>query len=193
MTDAPSSTTADLPVIVIGAGPVGLAAAAHLLERGLTPLVVEAGDQIAASIGAWGHTRLFSPWQYNIDDAARRLLDTTSWIAPDPEALPTGHEFIQDYLTPLAAALGDCIRTGAQVVAVSRDCIDKTRSAHRADTSLFVRVKTAEGTEEDHIAQAVLDASGTWDQPNPLGRSGPSAPGKPPPLHRGRSPHPCPM
>ena len=95
-----AATTTDLPVIVIGAGPVGLAAAAHLLERGLTPLVVEAGNQIAASIRAWGHTRLFSPWQYNIDDAARRLLERTSWVAPDPTALPTGQELIDHYLTP---------------------------------------------------------------------------------------------
>src|SRR5699024_2723510 len=64
-----------LPVIIIGAGPVGLAAAAHDLERGLTPVVLEAGASVGAAIAQWGHTRLFSPWEYNIDDAARRLLD----------------------------------------------------------------------------------------------------------------------
>jgi len=173
-----SDATADLPVIIIGAGPIGLAAAAHVLERNLTPLVLEVGDHIAASIRAWGHTRLFSPWQYNIDDAARRLLETTSWVAPDPEALPTGQELIDDYLTPLAEVLGDRIRTGARVVAVSRDGIDKTRSAHRAATPLLVRISTADGTETDLAARAVLDASGTWDHPNPLGRSGLPAPGE---------------
>lgn len=171
-----SDATADLPVIIIGAGPIGLAAAAHVLERNLTPLVLEVGDHIAASIRAWGHTRLFSPWQYNIDDAARRLLETTSWVAPDPEALPTGQELIDDYLTPLAEVLGDRIRTGARVVAVCRDGIDKTRSAHRAATPLLVRISTADGTETDLAARAVLDASGTWDHPNPLGRSGLPAP-----------------
>src|SRR5699024_5877308 len=174
----PAATTTELPVILICAGPCGLAAAAHLLERGLTPVVVEAGNQIAASIRAWGHTRLFSPWQYNIDDAARRLLERTSWVAPDPTALPTGHELIDDYLIPLATALGDRVRTGVRVVAVSRDGIDKTRSAHRDETPLLVRIRTAEGTEADLTAQAVLDASGTWDQPNPLGRSGLPAPGE---------------
>src|SRR5699024_264191 len=149
-------TTTDLPVIVIGAGPVGLAAAAHLLERGLTPLVIEAGNHIAASIRAWGHTRLFSPWQYNIDDAARRLLERTSWGAPDPAALAAGHELIGDDLIPRATALGDRVRTGVRVVAVSRDGIDKTRSAHRDETPLLVRIRTAEGTEADLTAQAVL-------------------------------------
>ena len=47
-----------LPVVVIGAGPVGLAAAAHLLERGLEPLVLEAGDGPGAAVAAWGHVRL---------------------------------------------------------------------------------------------------------------------------------------
>src|SRR5690625_602691 len=173
-----SDATADLPVIIISARPIGLAAAAHVLERNLTPLVLEVGDHIAASIRAWGHTRLFSPWQYNIDDAARRLLERTSWVAPDPAALPTGRELIDDYLTPLADILGDRVRTAAQVVAVSRDGIDKTRSAHRDETPLLVRIRTAAGTEADLTAQAVLDASGTWDQPNPLGRSGLPAPGE---------------
>src|SRR5699024_1709234 len=98
--------------------------------------------------------------------------------APDPDVLPTGHELLDDYLTPLAEALGDRIRTGARVVAVSRDGMDKTRSAHRADTPLLVRITTAGGAEEDLTAQAVLDASGTWNQTNPLGRYGLPAPGE---------------
>ncbi|MFC4755381.1 FAD-dependent oxidoreductase, partial [Dietzia aurantiaca] len=118
----------ELPVVVIGAGPVGLATAAHLRERGLTPLVLEAGATIGAAIEQWGHTRLFSPWQYDIDSAARRLLEPTGWTEPDPDALPTGHELIKRYLAPLAKLLGDdVIRTGARVVAVSREGIDKTR------------------------------------------------------------------
>src|SRR5699024_12560573 len=55
---------------------------------------------------------------------------------------------------------------------------DKTRSAHRADTPLLVRITTAGGAEEDLTAQAVLDASRTWNQTNPLGRSGLPAPGE---------------
>ena len=52
----------ELPVVVIGAGPIGLAAAAQLRERGLTPLVFERGAVAGAAIAEWNHVRLFSRW-----------------------------------------------------------------------------------------------------------------------------------
>ena len=174
----PAADSHDLPVVIIGAGPVGLAAAAHVRERGLTPLVLEAGDSVAAAIRPWGHTRLFSPWRYNIDEAARRLLEASGWQEPDLNALPTGHELVADYLTPLAAALHDVVRTDSRVVAVSREGIDKTRSANRDATPLLVRITRTDGSHEDVPARSVIDASGTWSQPNPLGRSGLPAPGE---------------
>src|SRR5688500_16574755 len=91
---ATSGATGALPVVVIGAGPVGLAAAAHLAERGQDFLVLEAGEQVAASVARWGHVRVFSPWKFNIDAAARRLLKADGWSEPDPEWLPTGAELI---------------------------------------------------------------------------------------------------
>ena len=72
----------ELPVVVIGAGPEGLAAAAHLLERGLEPLVLEAGDGPAPAVREWGHVRLFSPWPELVDKAAARLLEPSGWAAP---------------------------------------------------------------------------------------------------------------
>ena len=42
-----------LPVAVIGAGPAGLAAAAHLVARGFEPLVLEAGDGPGAAVHDW--------------------------------------------------------------------------------------------------------------------------------------------
>ena len=112
----------NLPVAVIGAGPVGLAAAAHLIERGLEPLIFEAGPTAGAAIEQWRHIRLFSPWRYNIDAAAVRLLEATGWESPRPTALPYGGELIDDYLTPLAAPPGDQLplQTGARVIAVTR-------------------------------------------------------------------------
>ncbi|WP_228374288.1 FAD-dependent oxidoreductase [Demequina phytophila] len=68
-------TNAHLPVAIIGAGPVGLAAAAHLLGRGIDFVVLESGPSVGANVRAWGHTRLFSPWRHLVDPAARRLLE----------------------------------------------------------------------------------------------------------------------
>ncbi len=177
-----STTTADdLPVVVIGAGPVGLAAAAHLHERGLEPLVLEAGDGPGAAVAGWGHIRLFSPWRYDVDAAARRLLEATgTWSAPDPDRLPTGAELVQDYVAPLAAtpALRDRVRYKTRVSAVSRDGADRTRSTGRERRPYLVRTVGPDGEVRDLLARAVVDASGTFGQPNPVGASGLPAPGE---------------
>ncbi|MCQ1953677.1 FAD-dependent oxidoreductase [Arthrobacter sp. zg-Y238] len=169
-----------LPVAVIGSGPVGLAAAAHLLERGLTPVIFEAGDSPAAAVRRWGHIRLFSPWQYDVDAAARRLLTGTGWQEPDAETLPTGTELLEQYLLPLAAvpAIRNALHTDSEVVAVSREGLDKTRTGGRDTTPFLVRVRNADGTTADHRVRAVIDASGTWNSPNPLGSAGLAAPGE---------------
>ncbi|WP_411374157.1 FAD-dependent oxidoreductase [Arthrobacter sp. MPF02] len=169
-----------LPVAVIGAGPVGLAAAAHLLERGIEPLVLEAGSTAGAAIREWGHVRVFSTWRYNLDAAAVRLLESTGWRAPRPTALPYGHELVSDYLEPLAATpqLRGRIRTGARVVAVTRQGLDKGRSQGRDQAPFLLRVKHSNGEAADVLARAVIDASGTWTTPAPLGSSGLPAPGE---------------
>ncbi|MCI2238547.1 NAD(P)-binding domain-containing protein [Paenibacillus sp. TRM 82003] len=169
-----NTPTGRLPVVVVGAGPVGLAAAAHLLERGLEALVLEAGERVGAAVRQWHHVRLFSPWRYDVDAAAARLLTPTGWEHPEPTGLPTGGDLVERYLEPLAAteALAPRTRTGARVVAVSRVGLDKTRSRGRDERPFLVRVQQAGGTVVDHHARAVIDASGTWGQPNPLGVSG---------------------
>jgi thioredoxin reductase len=167
----------ELPVVVIGAGPVGLAAAAHLHEQGLPFLVLEAGDSVAASVRQWGHVALFSPWRYNIDAAARRLLNVAGWAAPDDEALPTGAQLVEEYLQPLAKlpAIAAHLRFGTRVVAISRVGADRVRTAGRADLPFVVRL--ADGAEL--TASAIVDASGTWRSPSPLGVNGLPALGEP--------------
>ncbi|WP_370692417.1 FAD-dependent oxidoreductase [Curtobacterium sp. MCBA15_012] len=162
-----------LPVTVIGAGPVGLAATAHLHEQGLPVVVYEAGDQVGTSVRAWGHTRLFSPWRYVIDDAARRLLEPTGWTEPRRSSLPTGHDLVAQYLEPLAQTpeLAAVLRYGVRVDAVSRQGMDRTRSTGRADTPFLLRLHTADGVE-DVTARAVVDTSGTYTSPNPLTAAG---------------------
>ncbi|WP_084773363.1 FAD-dependent oxidoreductase [Nonomuraea candida] len=166
--ERPTLKSDGLPVVVIGAGPVGLAAAAHLAERGLDFLVLEAGGQAGASIARWGHVRVFSPWRYNIDAAARRLLDAAGWQAPDDEWLPTGAELVEHYLAPLAKALGDRVRPNARVAGITRAGFDRVRTDGRESVPFLIRLA---GGEELH-ARAVIDASGTYASPNVLGASG---------------------
>ncbi|QSE87961.1 NAD(P)-binding domain-containing protein (plasmid) [Rhodococcus pseudokoreensis] len=161
-----------LPVVVVGAGPIGLAAAAQLRERGLTPLVFERGPVAGAAISEWNHVRLFSRWGELIDPAARRLLVATGWVAPDDEAYPTGQDWTRDYLSPLAAALGDIVQLGTEVVGVARRGRDRVVDAGRDTEPLSVHLRRADGTADRILAQAVIDASGTWTTPNPLGGEG---------------------
>jgi hypothetical protein len=167
-------STSPLPVAVIGAGPVGLAAAAHLLERGLEPQVLEAGDAVGASMREWGHVRVFSPWRYNLDAAAVRLLEKHGWQAPEPEELPLAADIVAGYLEPLAATaeLAGRIVLGARVTAVTRQGADKGRSIGREDAPFLLRYTAGDGTEHEVLARAVVDASGTWQTRAPLGTSG---------------------
>jgi thioredoxin reductase len=169
-----------LPVVVIGAGPVGLAAAAQLAERGLDFLVLEAGDEVGASIRQWGHVGLFSPWKYDVDAAARRLLEADGWSAPDGESLPTGASLVEDYLRPLAALpqIAPHVRTGARVEAITRAGYDRVRSAGRQDAPFVVRIRHADGKGEQVRARVVIDASGSWRTPNTLGATGLPADGE---------------
>ena len=57
------------PVVVVGAGPQGLAAAAHLVERGQEVVVLERGASVAAAVAEWGRVRLFSGWPEQIGRA----------------------------------------------------------------------------------------------------------------------------
>lgn len=162
----------DLPVVVIGAGPIGLAAAAQLRERGLTPLVFERGAVAGAAIAEWNHVRLFSRWSELVDPAARLLLEQTGWSAPDGETYPTGQQWRQLYLEPLAAALGDAVQFGTEVVGVARRGRDLVVDAGRETEPLSIHLRRPDGSEDRVFAQAVVDASGTWGTPNPLGGEG---------------------
>ncbi|OYX15569.1 MAG: flavoprotein [Rhizobiales bacterium 32-66-8] len=163
-----------LPVAVIGAGPVGLAAAAHLVARGIIPVVFERGTKVASSMRDFSHVRLFSPWRYNVDEAARALLEETGWKAPDPDALPTAGEMIDTYLALLAAhpSIEPQIMLGTEVTAIGRLGLDRMSSAGRADAPFQVGWKAKDGRTGTIEAHAVIDASGTWSNPSPMGADG---------------------
>ncbi len=160
-------------VAIVGAGPVGLAAAAHALERGLEPIVLEAGDAAGDAVRQWSHVRMFSPWEYNIDKAAARMLASTGWNTPDPQSYPTGGELVSRYVAPLATrtALRGHIRTSARVTSIGRVGFDKAKSKGREAAPFEIRYCNGKGPEH-LIADAVIDSSGTWHSPNPAGDNG---------------------
>ncbi|WP_328690172.1 NAD(P)-binding domain-containing protein [Streptomyces phaeochromogenes] len=165
-------TTTDLPVVVIGAGPAGLAAAAHLVDRGLTPLVLEAGPVAGVAVREWAHVRLFSTWGEVTDPAAEKLLAPTGWVKPDAATYPSGGDWAEQYLQPLADILGEQVRFGATVTGVSRAGRDRIVDADREAQPFVVHLTHADGREERLFARAVIDASGTWTTPSPAGASG---------------------
>lgn len=164
--------TTALPVVVIGAGPVGLAAAAQLIDRGLEPLVLEAGPRAATAVREWSHIRLFSTWAELTDPAAGKLLAPTGWTGPDPAVCPTGGEWVAHYLQPLADALGDRVRYGARVTGVSRAGRDRIVDDGREAQPFVIQLAQPDGREERIAARAVIDASGTWSAPGPAGGGG---------------------
>jgi 2-polyprenyl-6-methoxyphenol hydroxylase-like FAD-dependent oxidoreductase len=161
-----------LPVVVIGAGPVGLAAAAHLVERGIEPLVLESGPSAGTAVRDWSHVRLFSPWAEVTDPAAEKLLAPTGWTRPDGATYPTGGDWAEKYLQPLADVLGDKIRYGTMVTGVARAGRDRVVDSGRGEQPFTVHVQLADGREERISARAVIDASGTWSTPSPMGADG---------------------
>jgi len=165
---------------VIGGGPVGLAAAAHLVRRGLVPLVLEAGESVGESILLWAHVRMFSPWKYVVDSAATELLEAIGWTLPEPDALPTGGALVEAYLRPLAAhpAIAPHVRTGTKVLSVTRLGFDRMKTEGREQAPFLVHTRSASGEESFVLARSVVDASGTYTSPNPLGASGVPAAGE---------------
>lgn len=176
----PSARAAEtLPVAVIGAGPVGLAAAARLVQRGLEPLILEAGDSVGANLLDYGHVRLFSPWRYNVDAAMAALLAPTGWQAPPDEVLPLAGEVVERVLRPFAAlpAIAPRLHLRTRITAISREGFDKVKTAGR-EQAPFVIHALRNGEPVTFRARAVIDASGTWGTPNPLGANGLPAAGE---------------
>lgn len=165
-------TARPLPVVIVGAGPVGLAAAAHLLARGLEPVVLEAGPSAATAVRGWGHVRLFSAWSELVDPAAAGLLAPTGWRQPPAGTYPTGAEWAELYLQPLADVLGDRVRYSTTVIGATRQGRDRVVDADRAERPFVVHTRGSDGTEQRLTARALLDASGTYSRPGPLGGDG---------------------
>jgi len=169
----------NLPIAIIGAGPVGLAAAAHLVERNIPFILFEASFSVGNNMLSWGHVRVFSPWRYNIDKAAENLLKKTGWTSPNKDELPTGRALVEDYFIPLSnhPKIKPFIQLNTKVLSVGRKGLDKMKTANRSEKPFLIKTeKNGEVTYTE--AKAVIDSSGTWNQPNPIGSGGVFAEGE---------------
>lgn len=166
-------SNAALPVAVLGAGPVGLAAVAKLIARGLPFVLLEAAPQVGAHLLDYGHVRLFSPWRYNIDADMAAQLRASGWQAPHPEGLPLAAEVVEKVLKPYAALpeVARGLQLNTRVLALTREGFDKVKSAGRERAPFLIRAEHM-GQPLEIRARAVIDATGTWGQPNPLGAGG---------------------
>jgi 2-polyprenyl-6-methoxyphenol hydroxylase-like FAD-dependent oxidoreductase len=163
----------DLPIAIIGAGPIGLAMAAHLVGCDKRFIIFEAGPEAGHAIRQWQHVRLFTEWASNIDTEAERLLLGAGWRPPAGAAIPTSGELLDDYLAALSAlpAIEPHLRLGHRVIAVTRHGLDKVKTEKRAERPFLLQIQTVKG-EKLVEACAIVDASGTWFTNNPLLSSG---------------------
>jgi putative flavoprotein involved in K+ transport len=99
--------------VVIGGGQSGLAAARALQVRGISPVVLEAGDRAAGSWPCYYDSlKAFSPAGFNAMPGMP--------FPGDPDRYPARDE-VAGYLESYAAALDVEIRTGTRVVTVGRE------------------------------------------------------------------------
>lgn len=165
-------------VAILGGGPVGLDAALACSDAGWPFTVYEAADTVAAHVRAWGHVRLFTPWDLNVSHRMRTHLPH----APQGGDCPTGAELATRLLGPVAAlpALEGRIRVRTRVSAIARTGLlkhEQIGTAVRAAAPFTLLLDTADG-EDTAEAGLVLDCTGTYSHPNTLGPGGIPAPGE---------------
>ena len=160
-------------IAIVGAGPAGLEAAIYARRLGHTVTVYER-ENVADSIRAWGHVAMFSPWRMNLTPLGAGELGKTGWAAPDPSACPTGREYRDRYLVPLATSLGAAVQNGFEAMGIARAGLLKWETAPggRQSRPFRILLKKRSGQESWAEADAVLDASGVFNTPAFLGDGG---------------------
>lgn len=161
---------------IVGAGPIGLEAAAAALERGFDVHVFERGEVGAHPI-AWGHVRMFTPWRMNLGPHGAERLRESGWKKPDPDQYPTGLEYADQYLKPLSGLplFEKRLHQHAQVVHMARRGLfkgDRVGDPRRRDHPFRLMMRDPGGRENFLHAFAVIDASGVYGQPNWAGDGG---------------------
>lgn len=166
--------TTTLPVAIIGGGPAGLAAAAHLVQYGQPFMLFESGSALGSHFLEYGKVRLFSTWRYNMDAASKKLFQQYGVPIPDPDVLPTAHDIARQYLQPLGELpeLKPFIHLNSRVIHLQRQGLDKMKTADRINKPFVLLIEDKTGARRTVQARAVIDAAGTWETPNPVTSGG---------------------
>ena len=168
---------------ILGAGPTGLEAALAASDAGIPFTVYEAASEPGGNVRAWGHVRLFTPWDLNVSPRMRRHLAAAGVEAPAGDACPTGSELAERLLAPVAALpeIAPHLRLSTRVVAVGREGLlkhEEIATPERGRRPFRLLVADAAGRESVEHADQVIDATGTYGHPNSLGDGGIPAPGE---------------
>jgi len=161
---------------IVGAGPIGLEAAFAALDAGLDVHVFERGEP-GAHVLAWGHVQMFTPWRMNLGPVSCAHLERSGWTRPDENACPTGVEYAERYLQPLALLpeLNGRVHAHAQVVHIGRRDLlkaDSPANGARREHPFRLLVRDPGGRESFLHAYSAIDASGIYGQPNWAGDGG---------------------
>jgi hypothetical protein len=168
---------------ILGAGPIGLEAALAAAQAGLSFTLYEAAPDVAGNVRSWGHVQLFTPWSMNVSPRVRAALSAAGHTVPDGEDCPTGGELVELVFEPLARLpdIAPNMRYDRRVVEVGREGLlksDEIGTGVRGQSRFRLLVKDQKGRESVEFADVVLDCTGTYDNPNALGRGGIRAPGE---------------
>jgi hypothetical protein len=174
-------------IAILGSGPTGLEAALAAAESGFPFTVYEAAPEVAGNVRAWGHVRLFTPWELNVSPRMRRHLAAAGIEPPDgaqsPNDCPTGRELVEKLLAPLAGlpSIAPHLRLGTRVLAIGREGLlkhEEIATPERGRRPFRLLLAGPDGREWTENAAIVIDATGTYGNPNRLGDGGIPAPGE---------------
>ncbi|HEV7503963.1 MAG TPA: FAD-dependent oxidoreductase [Thermoanaerobaculia bacterium] len=170
-------------IAILGAGPTGLEAALAAAEAGYPFTVYEAAPGVAGNVRAWGHVRLFTPWEMNVSARMRSHLAAAGIETPDGAECPTGRELAERLLEPLAGLpeVAPRLRLGTRVLGIGREGLlkhEEIATAERGRRPFRLLLSDDSGREWTETADLVIDATGSWGHPNTLGDAGIPAPGE---------------
>ena len=170
-------------IAILGAGPTGLEAALAAAEAGAPFTLYEAAPSVAGNVRAWGHVRLFTPWEMNVSPRMRRYLERAGREVPEGSECPTGHDLAERLFEPLAGLpeIAPHLRLGARVLGLGRQGLlkhEEIATAERGRRPFRILLSDGAGREWTEEADVVIDATGTWGNPNTLGDGGIPAPGE---------------